>query len=109
MGEGDEEETFQAYEEAELSSLGREKVVEQLVQSGQWTSFRTRPFDAVPSVDSTHSIFVASIDTNPGAADPEPIISENRAEFAAGLKVLTQLTDGPVFLCIRAGAQVPAK
>ena len=108
--EGDEEETFQAYEEAELSSLGREKVVEQLVQSGQWTSFRTRPFDAVPSVDSTpHSIFVTSIDTNPGAADPEPIISENRAEFAAGLKVLTQLTDGPVFLCIRAGAQVPGE
>ena len=108
--EGDEEETFQAYEEGELASLGREKVVEQLVQSGQWTSFRTRPFDAVPAVDSTpHSIFVTSIDTNPGAADPEPIISENRAEFAAGLKLLTQLTDGSVFLCIRAGAQVPGE
>ena len=108
--EGDEEETFQAYEEGELASLVREKVVEQLVQSGQWTSFRTRPFDAVPAVDSTpHSIFVTSIDTNPGAADPEPIISENRAEFAAGLKLLTQLTDGSVFLCIRAGAQVPGE
>ncbi len=108
--EGDEQETFEAYDEGDLSGLGRQKVVDQLVKSGQWTSLRARPFGSVPAIDSTpHSIFVTAIDTNPGAVDPEPIISEHRAEFAAGLKLLTQLTDGPVFLCIRAGAQVPGE
>ena len=49
-------------------------IVDNLVESGLWTAFRTRPYSKVPAIDSTpNSIFVSVMDTNPLAADPTPI------------------------------------
>ncbi len=44
------------------------------------------------------AIFVNAMDTNPLAAEPQPIILAERAAFDAGLTVLTRLTDGKVRL-----------
>ncbi|MCV6605591.1 MAG: NADH:ubiquinone reductase (Na(+)-transporting) subunit A, partial [Porticoccaceae bacterium] len=61
--EGDEEITFQQFDAAELGSLEREKVVENLVESGQWQALRTRPYSKVPALDAVpNSIFVTAID-----------------------------------------------
>ncbi|TMS87994.1 NADH:ubiquinone reductase (Na(+)-transporting) subunit A, partial [Pseudoalteromonas sp. S201] len=85
------------------------KAKEVLIQSGQWTALRARPFSKVAAVDSNpSSIFVTAIDTNPLAADPAVIIAENAAAFEAGLAVVSRLTDGKVFVCKQAGSQVPS-
>ncbi|WP_111976471.1 Na(+)-translocating NADH-quinone reductase subunit A [Algibacillus agarilyticus] len=106
---GDEQESFTKYDSGALSSLGREKVQETMVQSGLWTALRTRPFSKTPALDATaHSIFVTAIDTNPLAANPEVVIAEKSEDFINGLTLLTQLTDGKVFLCKAGGSNVPS-
>ena len=105
---GDDAVSFDSYPAAELDKLDRDKVVSNLVESGLWTTFRTRPFSKVPAIDSTpSSIFVTAMDTNPLAANAELIIKENEEAFANGLKVVTRLTEGQVFVCQAAGANIP--
>ena len=102
--EGDEYETFASYPEAQFSQLSRQQVVDNLVTSGLWTAFRTRPFSRVPAVDSEpHSIFVTAIDTNPLTADPAVIIREAAADFKLGVELLGHLTPGKVFVCTAPG------
>ena len=106
--EGDESETFASYSGSELKSLERSKVVDNLVESGLWTAFRTRPFSKVPEVASVpNSIFVTAMDTNPLAASPEVVLADQAEAFADGLTVLTRLTEGKVFVCKAAGAKIP--
>ncbi|NVK72405.1 MAG: Na(+)-translocating NADH-quinone reductase subunit A [Oceanospirillaceae bacterium] len=106
--EGDESETFSAYSGSELKSLERSKVVDNLVDSGLWTAFRTRPFSKVPEIDSVpNSIFVTAIDTNPLAASPEIVLADQAEAFADGLTVISRLTEGKVFLCKAAGTKIP--
>ncbi len=106
--EGDEEETFASYPESELASLDPDEARRNLIQSGMWAAFRTRPFSRVPAIDATpRSIFVQAIDTNPLAADPAPIIQAQEKNFILGLRVLGRLTEGTVFVCKASGATVP--
>ncbi|EAS45970.1 Na(+)-translocating NADH-quinone reductase subunit A [marine gamma proteobacterium HTCC2207] len=105
--DGTEAESFTQYSAEQLASLDRSLVVENLVNSGQWVSLRTRPFARVPAPESSpSSIFVTAMDTNPLAADPALIIAQRSDDFANGLTVLTRLTDGPVHLCSAADATV---
>ncbi|SIS76418.1 Na(+)-translocating NADH-quinone reductase subunit A [Neptunomonas antarctica] len=100
---------FARYDAAQLMSLTREQVVENLQASGLWASLRTRPFSRVPAVPSQPvSIFVTAMDTNPLAANPELFINEYSEDFANGLTVLTKLTDKAVYLCKAPGAKVPS-
>jgi Na+-transporting NADH:ubiquinone oxidoreductase subunit A len=106
--DGDDAETFTAYSEDELESLDAEKVKENLVASGLWTALRTRPFSKVPMPDSSpRSIFVTAIDTNPLAARPSLILAERPDDFRCGLKVLSRLTDGKIFVCKAPSVAVP--
>ena len=106
--EGDESETFAAYSGSELKSLERNKVVDNLVESGLWTSFRTRPFSKVPEIASApSSIFVTAMDTNPLAASPEVVLADQAEAFADGLTVLARLTTGKVFVCKATGTKIP--
>jgi Na+-transporting NADH:ubiquinone oxidoreductase subunit A len=106
--EGDDRVEFAGAKGADPSSLGREGVTSQLVQSGLWTSLRTRPYGKVPSPGSQpSSIFVQAIDTNPLAADPVVAMGQKTAEFTLGLRALTELTDGKVFVCKSSSADVP--
>lgn len=105
--EGDEQESFDKFDVAQLASIEREKVEENLVNSGLWTTIRTRPFSKIPALGSKpDSIFVSAMDTNPLAADPQVVIADRQADFEHGLTVLSRLTDGKVFVSSQAGATV---
>lgn len=105
--EGDERQHYQQYPESRLATLDRKQVVDNLVQSGLWTSLRTRPYSKVPSPESEpNSIFVTAIDTNPLAVNPEIVIAERRQDFVNGLTVLSRLTNGPVYLCTAPDAKI---
>ncbi|MBA7932162.1 Na(+)-translocating NADH-quinone reductase subunit A [Klebsiella sp. RHBSTW-00215] len=105
--EGEEAIHFSRYEPADFAGLTRESVQQQLLESGQWTAFRTRPFSKIPAPGSVPAaIFVTAIDTNPLAAEPQPIILAQRDAFDAGLTVLTRLTDGQVHVCQASGGKL---
>lgn len=105
---GNEQISFTRYSVDELAHLHAKQVQENLVQSGLWSAFRTRPFSKVPLIDSVPSaIFVNTMDTNPLAADPLPIIQERCDEFVHGLTVISRLTDNPIHVCQAAGAKLP--
>ncbi|MBL4637952.1 MAG: Na(+)-translocating NADH-quinone reductase subunit A [Proteobacteria bacterium] len=105
---GDDEITFDKYEPNTLANLDRDSVKKNLLESGLWVAFRTRPYSKSPEPESTpNSIFVTATDTNPLAADPNLIINEYADDFVNGLTVLSQLTDGKVFVCA-ADATLPS-
>ena len=54
-----------------------------------------------------NSIFITAMDTNPLAGDPGVIIPMFANEFAAGLDVLSNLTDGAVHVCHEQGKFLP--
>ena len=104
---GNEKETFAKYKEKELAALTAEQVKENLLNSGLWTSFVTRPYGKVPAVDvAPSSIFVTAIDTRPLAADPVVIINERAKDFANGIKVISKLTEGKTYLVKATGAAI---
>jgi len=105
--EGSDAEAFATIDAASVDTAPKETVVNTLVDSGLWTAFRTRPFSKVPAIDSApNSIFVTAMDTNPLAADAAVIIAQKSDAFKHGINILTKLTDGKVFVCQAAGANV---
>ena len=106
--EGEDTLEFAKFAAADLSRLDRQQVKDNLIESGQWVAFRTRPFSKVPTEDmAPSSIFVTAMDTNPLAADPSVVIAERAEDFVNGLVVLTRLTDGPVNLCAAPDVSLP--
>lgn len=105
---GDDEVTFASH--SDLASLGREAIEEQLVQSGMWPAFRTRPFSRTPKLGTEpNSIFVTAMDTNPLAAEPELIIAAHTEHFVNGLQVISRLTQGKTYVCTRDDSRVPGE
>ncbi|MCH1414810.1 MAG: Na(+)-translocating NADH-quinone reductase subunit A, partial [Glaciecola sp.] len=104
---GDEKETFEKFAADKLSGVAREQVQSQLVDSGLWTALRTRPFSKIPELGSVpNSIFVSAMDTNPLAANPTVIIAARNDDFVNGLNVLSNLTDGKLFVTKAPGTTV---
>jgi len=104
----DEAVQFESFGVSQLDSLPADTVRKQLLQSGLWTAFRTRPFSTSPAADSSpSSIFVTATDTNPLAADPAVVIAANADAFKHGLTVLSRF-GVKVHLCRASGADVPA-
>ena len=107
---GDDAETFPQYAESRLDGLGPNEVRDNLVRSGLWTAFRTRPFSKVPPPESTpRSIFVTAMDTSPLAARAEVVVGEAPDDFVCGLKVISRLTPGKLFVCKSPGAAIPGE
>ncbi|TVM05306.1 MAG: Na(+)-translocating NADH-quinone reductase subunit A [Halomonas sp.] len=108
VDESEEAVPFASHERANLESLERQGIVDQLVESGMWTALRTRPFSRTPEIDSVPAdIFVTAIDTHPLSPDPALIINEQPQAFEDGLKVLARLTEGKVFLCSGPDSNIP--
>jgi len=106
--DGDDAEEFKSWDRAELINLDRQRVQDNLVVSGQWTAFRTRPYSRIPLPGSIpHSIFVTAVDSNPLCADPDLIIRQQADAFNDGLEVIKKLTEGRIYVCQAAGADIP--
>lgn len=107
--DGNEEVEFAKYGASQLASLSADDVQANLINSGLWTALRTRPYSKVPAPGSRPSaIFVNAMDTNPLAANPELVIREQADAFKNGLTVLKKLTEGKLFVCKAAGANIPS-
>jgi Na+-transporting NADH:ubiquinone oxidoreductase subunit A len=106
--EGDDAEEFDQWPANQLTQLNRQQVSDNLLASGMWTAFRTRPYSKIPLPGTKPaSIFVTAMDSNSLAADPAIIIARCSDAFRQGLQLLTTLTDGPVYVCTEPGSGVP--
>jgi Na+-transporting NADH:ubiquinone oxidoreductase subunit A len=103
----DEPVQFNQYNLDQLSELSTEQVQTELLNSGLWTSLRTRPFSKVPQPGTRPAaIFVNFMDTRPLAGDPELIVTPRLQDLQAGLTLLTRLTQGDVVICRRPDSQL---
>lgn len=106
--EGDDTVEFERFDAEKLTTLDAKTIRKQLIDSGTWVAFRTRPYSKAPAVDSEpHAIFVTAIDSNPLAADPSVIIGEYAEDFKNGLILISKLTSGNVNLCQPPQAALP--
>ena len=92
--------SFSSFSGSHPNTLTRDDVRALLVESGQWTALRARPFSRVANPATTpHSIFVTAMDTNPLAPHVEDVLEGRQVDFERGLMVLTKLTEGLVYVC----------
>ena len=92
---------FKSFSENELAKTTSDEVRKQLIDSGMWTSFRTRPYSKIPPIDSSPSnLFISTLDTQPLSPDPEKIINLKKDSFDFGLLVLKTLLDCPIHISI---------
>jgi len=106
--DGEDEIDFKTYEIDEIKTVNREKIVEQLLDSGVWTAFRERPYGKVANPKTIpDSIFVTAMDTEPLSPLVAVTVEGKKKEFYAGLEVLTKLTEGKVFVCKKPDAAIP--
>ena len=107
---GTTQESFTKYVKNDLKKLTVDQIKENLLASGLWTSFLTRPYGKIPAVDDAPSaIFITAIDTRPLAADPAIIIADRDIEFSNGLSIVAKLTEGKTYLCKATGAKIASE
>ena len=106
--EAEEEiEEFKSYSNEALDSVSSDDIRHQLIKSGMWTAFRTRPYSKIPAVDSSPSnIFISVLDTEPLSPDPEKIVNQRSEDFNFGLSVLKKLVDCPIHLSVSENSQL---
>lgn len=94
-------EEFNSFTSEELVSATSESVRHQLITSGMWAAFRTRPYSKIPSVDSSPSnVFISVLDTEPLSPDPEKIVNLRLEDFNFGISVLKRLIDCPIHISV---------
>ena len=106
--DGDEAASFEQYSAEAARELSAEAIKTQLIESGQWTALRARPFGRVADpATSPAGLFITAIDTHPHAPDPEQVIAREADAFELGQTLLANLVDCPVYLCAAPGADMP--
>ena len=106
--DGDEAASFDQYAAEAARELPAEAIKNQLIQSGQWTALRARPFGRVADpATSPAGLFITAIDTHPHAPDPQQVIARQAEAFELGQALLANLVDCPVYLCAAPGAEMP--
>ena len=100
-GKADEQVALNSYSNAELATLPRETIIEDLLASGLWTSLRTRPFSKVTDPSrQPHSLFITAMDTNPLAAQPSIVIKDELSSFVLGVNILAKLPEQHSYVCV---------
>ncbi len=96
-----ENETFLKGDPEKLSS---EDIKNNLLKSGCWPLIRQRPFNIIadPNI-SPRDIFITSFNSAPLSADLSFTVKDDFSAFQTGVNALKKLTEGKVYLGIKAG------
>lgn len=99
---------FSAFSGRHPDGLSADDTRELLLDSGEWTALRARPFGRVAHPERRPAaVFVTAGDSAPLAPDPVAAVAGREEDLAWGLAALSKLTEGPVFVCARAGRRLP--
>jgi Na+-transporting NADH:ubiquinone oxidoreductase subunit A len=79
-----------------------------LLESGLWTSLRTRPYSKNPAAESDRpaAIFITAIDTNPLTINPKLVIQQHTEDFKVGVEIVSKLSEGKTYLCREEGSGI---
>ena len=103
----EEEIDFDLFTKDKINETSPDTIRQQLILSGLWTSFRTRPYSKIPSIDSIPSnIFISAIDTEPLSLDPMKIIDIEKENFEFGILVLKKLVDCLIHISVNDKAKL---
>ncbi len=99
---------FNSYSDTEISQASTEEIRKQLIDSGMWTSFRTRPYSKIPNINSLPAnLFISALDTQPLSPNPEFIIKLKLESFNFGVTVLRKLLDCPIHVSVGENSSLP--
>ena len=83
----------------EISSLGKAKVTDQIMEANLWPMIRQRPFNKIADPNDTPmAIFVSGCNSAPLTVNLDFALRYKQSVFQAGLNVLNQLSNGNVHL-----------
>ncbi len=107
-GEAGDPEPLAAFDGRAIDAVDADYATALLLESGQWVALRARPFSKVANpAERPRAVFVTAADSEPLAPRPEKVAAGRDEDFAAGVRVLATLTDGPVYVCTGAEWQLP--
>jgi Na+-transporting NADH:ubiquinone oxidoreductase subunit A len=102
--ENDEHDEFETFNSAKPEDLSRDDIKDNILKSGCWPLIRQRPFNIIANKDEIpRDIFITSFSSAPLAPSFDFIIKDEFNTFQTGIKALKKLTDGKVYLGIKAG------
>ena len=83
----------------EISSLGKDKVTDQIMKANLWPIIRQRPFNKIADPNDTPmAIFISGFNSAPLTVNLDFALRYKQSVFQAGLNVLNQLSNGNVHL-----------
>ena len=83
----------------EISSLGKAKVTDQIMEANLWPMIRQRPFNKIADPNDTPmAIYVSGFNSAPLTVNLDFALRYKQSVFQAGLNVLNQLSNGNVHL-----------
>ena len=95
---------YENFTKAKPEDLKREEIKENILKSGCWPFIKQRPFAVIANKNETpRDIFITSFDSAPLAANLDFTVKKDLSAFQTGVNALTKLTDGKVYLGIKAG------
>ncbi len=101
VADKEEFEFCDAFKAQEILTLGREKVMQCIIEGNLWPLIRQRPFNKVANpVDEPRDIFISGWNTAPLSVNLDRALRTKLSPFQAGINALKQLTKGQVHLSI---------
>lgn len=92
-------------EQSQIEIDSKASIIDKIMLSGIFAMMRQRPYDIVPShTEKPRDIFVTAFDSAPLAESY--ITADNSKYLESGLKALSTLTEGKVYLGIYAGSGI---
>ena len=90
-----------------LSNIGKDVILQLLVESGSLAFIRQRPYNIVARPSKLpKSIFVSTHSTAPYAADYDFILRKRLNEFQIGIDMMSRLIDKPINLSISQSCEI---
>ena len=98
---------FKKYSLAELSSVSKSEVLDQMCDGGVWPYIIQRPFAVVANYnDEPKAIHISANETSPLACDNGFALKDEKENFLAGIEILKKFTKGKIHLNIHSDAEV---
>ncbi len=95
----DPQDSFKEFKVSDPEQLDKEHILDLLLESGLFATIKQRPYDLIANPeDEPKAIFVSAFDSAPLGVDYSFALKDKMKSFAKGLKALTKLTSGKVYL-----------
>lgn len=90
--ENDGKDEYVDFGVADPQSMGRDAIVNRLLEGGAWPYLRQRPYDVIANPqDTPKAIFISGFDSAPLAPDMDFVLTGQEAAFKTGIEVLKKL------------------